>query len=98
MTQFCKLFRAASDRSDLLTAYFARRGLDECPSSVMMLTGEQTTEFELAHPGAPALVAPILGPDGLQGAHLTFLSTDGLSELDDPSPIQIIGNPDGGYV
>ncbi len=98
MTPISQLFRAASEKSDLLTAYFAHRGLDECPASVMLLTGEQTKKFELAHPGAPALVAPIIGPEGLQGAYLTFLTPDGQKEIDAPSPCQIIGNPDGGYV
>jgi len=89
------LFRAAR-LNPPPRAYFANHGIAKPPPSVMALRSDQLSKFGVADGGA-ALVAPIVGEWGVQGAHITFLTADGLSIRPDV-PQSFHGQLRGGWV
>ena len=58
-----------------LLPYLQGRGLDKVPESALYLFGGESAQ--LTNFRFPAMVFPIIGPNGLQGAHVTFLTKDG---------------------
>ena len=89
-------FRAAqgNKRPD---AYFTNKGIAGAPSCVMGLSAEQVKKLGLSESEAPALLSPIVGRWGLQGAHLTFLTDDSL-EVRNDQPQTHVGQLYGGWV
>jgi putative DNA primase/helicase len=91
--------------------YFKGRGLDYVPECAMLLTAKQLREakprLKRYGPGLknfPAIITPILGERGLQGAQLTYLSADmtkNLVKVSDPKKKSIrrfLGPSAGGYI
>lgn len=80
------------------TAYLSSRGLDPVPSNAMTLPASQMRR--LCGFGYPAMVLPIIGKDGLQGAHVTFLKRKSVGNVrkNGKSFRRIYGTAKGGYV
>jgi len=64
--------------------YLRGRGIEIVPRSIMLLPRKEAAALRERIPGFkgfPAMVLPICGPKGLQGASVTFLSRDGSKNL-----------------
>jgi putative DNA primase/helicase len=96
---------------DQMKPYFKGRGFDYVPECAMLLTVKQLQEAKsrLKHYGPtlksfPAIITPVIGERGLQGAQLTYLSADmtkNLVSIKDPKKKSIrrfIGPAKGGAV
>ena len=91
------ILRAAHANTETTEAYFKSCGIDAPPAAVMMLTPHQVEKFGLLHSDAPAIIAPIIGRDGLQGAHITHLTANG-SKAAETQTREFVGKLRGGYV
>lgn len=105
------IMRNAEDGGGQLTKYFEGRGLSNVPGNAMLLSGSMTQylagkelwcggpAIKLAHGGFPAMVMPVSGQKGLQGAHVTYLTKDLKSKLTaQTAQRQMFGAMKGGYV
>ncbi|MGH6737075.1 MAG: AAA family ATPase [Methyloceanibacter sp.] len=97
MKAFAILRAAALAEAGSPTAYLQTRGLGACPESAMLLPAKDSRR--LLGVGFPAMVLPVVGPKGLQGAHVTLLSRDGGAKLAvrDGRPRRMFGKVKGGY-
>ena len=77
------LFRAAYDNDpEVLSKYFAGRGIDNIPISAMALTAKDCRRLEhLGLRAYPAMVCAVIKDDKFVGAHVTLLSKDGSKKL-----------------
>jgi len=91
------LLRAAS-AAPPPTAYFKGIGVKTPPAALTLLSAGETEKYGLNHPGSPAMVGAIIGPNGVQGAIVTTLNRNATEEIDDPEPNQILDELDRGYV
>jgi putative DNA primase/helicase len=87
------------------TEYLHNRGLDSVPPCAMLLTRENAAALGNRIHGFkpyPAMVCPIVGPKGLQGVSVTFLTRDATKNLrstnDNKNIRRIYGARKGGYV
>jgi putative DNA primase/helicase len=84
--------------------YLKGRGIELIPPSLMFLPAARAAKLQNKIPGfkhAPAMVAPIIGAKGLQGALVTYLTRDGTKNLRGKSKKNIrrsYGAVKGGYV
>jgi putative DNA primase/helicase len=64
--------------------YLKRRGINTVPESIISLPQKLARELQRQIPSLkpfPFMVAPLIGPDGSQGAHVTYLTRDGMDNL-----------------
>jgi len=79
------------------TAYLQTRGISTCPDTAMLLTAKVSRR--LLERGFPAMVLPVVGAKGLQGAHVTWLNLKGVDKLSGTdTPRKTYGEIGGGYV
>ena len=81
------------------TEYLAGRGITLVPAPLMLLPAKESRRLNLSKP-FPAMVAPIIGEKGLQGASITFLTRDSSAKLStrDDKPRRFAGRTRGGFV
>lgn len=78
-------------------AYLEARGIEICPDSAMLLPAKDSRR--LLNRGYPAMVFPVTGAEGLQGAHVTWLNLTGVAKLGGTdTPRKSYGKIGGGYV
>lgn len=85
----------------LLEPYFAGRGIDTVPKNALFLPAAAAGRLPCSVKNFPAMVMPIVGANGLQGAHVTFLRRDGTRNLKNKSEKnirRIFGSSKGGWV
>jgi putative DNA primase/helicase len=85
------------------TAYLQGRGIKFVPQNAMLLSRSDALKLKNCIPGFkafPAMVMPIMGPNGLQGASVTYLTRDATRNMriDGKSERRIYGKRSGGYV
>ena len=81
---------------ELVARYFAGRGIDTVPPAAMQLPAKLSRQhFGIAY---PAMVFPIIGPQGMRAAHVTMLSSDGSTKLNIDRPKKTYGHVSGGYI
>lgn len=85
------------------TEYLKHRGIDIVPEGAMFLTSPHAMKLKDKIDGFkdfPAMVMPIVGADGLQGASITYLTRDGTRNAFDgkKNVRRIYGKKSGGYV
>ena len=86
------------------TEYLRNRGLDTVPPCAMLLPREAAAalgEHIVGFKSYPAMVCPIIGPKGLQGVSVTYLTRDATKNLRGKSKKnirRIYGSRDCGYV
>jgi len=94
-----------SKRPKKPTEYLQGRNIDLMPENLMFLSRACSIKLQSRIPGLltfPAMVAPIVGPDRIQGCLVTYLTSDGTRNLrgkDSKKSIRrIYGASKGGYV
>ena len=94
------LLRAAYDNDpEVLSTYFAGRGIDNIPISAMALTAKDCRRLEhLGLPAYPAMVCTVIRDGKLVGAHVTMLSKDGSKKLSGEKSKRLFGPVKGGYI
>jgi putative DNA primase/helicase len=85
------------------TAYLQGRGITFVPVNAMLLSQRDAVKLQDRIPGFkafPAMVMPIVGPKGLQGASVTYLDPHATRNLyiEGKSVRRIYGQRNGGYV
>jgi putative DNA primase/helicase len=85
------------------TAYLQGRGINFVPDNCMLLSQTDAVKLQDHIPkfkAFPAMVMPIIGPNGLQGASVTYLTRDATQNMriKDKNVRRIYGKKSGGYV
>ncbi len=99
-TEAIRLLRAAVSAKGKPTDYLKSRGIEIVPSGAMILPA--TDSARLTGRRFPAMVMPIVSDRGgyrIQGAHVTFLTTDGGQNLEGKGGRirRMYGHADGGF-
>jgi putative DNA primase/helicase len=92
------LYAALRAKEGAPVVYLRERGINLVPKCAMMLPADSSAIYTGKR--YPAMVCPIIGSEGLQGTHLTWLSSDTKQKLalSDGKPRRIYGSLRGGYV
>jgi putative DNA primase/helicase len=86
--------------TQMLAKYFEGRGIAQVPENALWLSAQDS--LRLTHKRFPAMVFPITGANGLQGAHITFLTFDSSKNLRSSvkkrNVRRVYGRLKGGYI
>ena len=86
----------AHSPTELVARYFKGRGINNVPPAAMQLPAQESRKhFGISY---PAMVFPIIGPQGMRAAHVTMLSRDGSTKLNIDRPRKTYGHVSGGYI
>ena len=86
----------AHSTTELVARYFTGRGISNVPPTAMQLPSQESRKhFDISY---PAMVFPIIGPQGMRAAHVTMLSSDGSTKLNIDRPRKTYGHVSGGYI
>lgn len=104
--QAMPILLAAANENMAPEEYLHGRGIDQMPESLMYLPRKRARKLGAKIVGFienfPAMVAPIIGPNGLQGALVTHLNRDGTKNLRDSETKKnirkVYGQLKGGYI